>query len=524
MALFLVPVALSAGAAAEPRLSFAALEAAHAEPGSRFADVDGVRLHYVDEGPNEGRVDGRAPVIVLLNASYLNLSSWAGVAARLKAGHRVIRMDFPTVGLSQALRDEALDIRAFEGQVLGLMDRLGVAKATLVGTSSGAIVAFRVASEHPERFERLVLLNAAGLPRTAATDPLRQRPRLPGAPAPGSRAFWDESLRANFSDPARVREDFVSQVYDWSRREGVEREGQVFLKTFGTGDPKGVLGRISLPTLILWGEKGTTLSHLEAEVFGFWLTGAPRMIRKYADAGHYPQVEQPAMVAEDIAAFVGGKLDAGLLPASAAPARTLAEVPFWQRTQGYWTGLSMYNSLKEGPSADQSESLTETRVDGERMTDTEYRYYPPGERTRKMSGVALAEGEGLEVVRVLEGRMADGSGRVVMAPQTGGQYAGKQVVVAPLGPDTAMMTVAAPGGPESYRIHIDATAPDRRLRMVIGLQGPDEPGALRAVAAIRERRISADEMAAMRREMRARFKVGAVLTLGVDGMPVVSRP
>lgn len=510
----------NAAAPPEPPLSFAALEAAHAEPGSRFIDVAGVRLHYVDEG--------RGPPLILLNASYLNLSSWQAVASRLKASHRIIRLDFPTVGLTRAGNEQALDIKAFEGQVLGLMDQLKIDKAALAGTSSGAIVAFRLAAAHPKRFDRLVLVNAAGLPRTAATDPLRERQRAVDAPIPGSFAFWRRSLSDNFADPARLQEAFVGQVHDWSRREGSKADAQVFMKGFATGDPQAVLGRITMPTLILWGEKGVTLSHLEAEVFAQWLVQAPAMIRKYANAGHYPQVEQPDLVAADIEAFMAGRLDPQLRPAPGPVTARLEDVPFWRANAGLWLGEDVYLTAAGERKIDGYANLTETRLANDSMEEEEFRFYAASELATAMAGGKLRPGEGVELRQLQKGRMADAGGRVVIISGHSGGEADKIVTIEPFSPGAAMVSVAAvAGGRHVYRTHIDVTAPDQRIRTTLGLaEGPpgnSPPGSLRAVALFREARQSPAARAALLAALRTRFKVAVVIESGVDGKSIVHR-
>ena len=509
----------AAARAAEPALSLPALQAAHAEPGSRYMDLAGafgtVRVHHVVEGPQD------APAVVLLNASYLNLSSWRGVAEVLKSRHRVIRLDFPTLGLSRALDDKALDIRNFEGQVLAVMDRLGVKTATLVGTSSGAIVAYRLAAAHPQRFSRLVLLNAAGLPRTAATDPLRAQGRAPDAPEPGTAAFWRNSLRANFAAPDKVDAPLVELVHDMNRREGLDRDGRVFMKSFATGEPQAVLGQISMPVLVLWGETGITLSHLEAEVFAHWLVRAPRLVKKYADAGHYPQMEVPEKVAADIAAFVGGNLDARMLPPDRPVADRLEALPFWRANAGLWQGEDVYLSGSGERKIDAYANLTETRVAGETLEEEEWRFYGPSDMASAMADGLLKPGEGVEVRRLLKGRMADAAGRVVMLPGFNGQTPDKQVEMQPLADGVGLMTVRAGGkAQDGYRVHYDLTAPDRRVRNTMGLE-PD--GSLRAIALYREMRQAAGDKARLLAELRARYRVAVVVEAGADGRPVARR-
>ncbi len=511
----LLPLALlipTVAQTAEPALSFAALEAAHAEPGSKFIDLIGMRVHYTDEGTG--------PAVVLLNASYLNLSSWDGVAQRLRSGHRVIRVDFPSVGLTGPAPDSMLNIRGFETLVLALMDRLGVERTTLVGTSSGAIVAVRLAADQPQRFDRLVLVNAAGLPRTAATNPIRPRERPPGAPPVGSRAFWSENLRANFADPSKVGEPFVTEVYDWNRRVDSAREAQTFLAAFKTGDPQAVLAAVRAPTLILWGEKGITLSHLEAEVFAQWLTGTAVEIRKYPDAGHYPQVEKPEAVAADIAAFIAGRLDPKLRPPPGPSIARLEQSPFWQRNAGLWLGENVYLSATGERKIDGYSSLTDTRVDGADMEEIEHRFYPPSAMAEAMAAGQLRVGEGLELVTVQRGHLADGAGLVVLA----GQKPGARAEVQPLTSSSATMTVRLPPGEaEAYRIHIDLTAPDGRIRTFMGFEGGANQGALRAIALFRETRQPALQKAALLAALRQRYNVAVVTEPDASGTPVTRR-
>ncbi|WP_416908637.1 MAG: alpha/beta fold hydrolase [Polymorphobacter sp.] len=498
---------IAAAPALSQSLSLDALRTAYAEPGSRDMMVNGVRLHYVDEGPK----DSTAPPIVLLNASYMGLSSWQAVARRLAATHRVIRLDFPTLGLSGPAPDTAFDIRAFEPLTLGLLDALEIPRVHLVGTSSGGIVAFRLAATHPDRIARLILVNAAGLPRTAATDPLRQRPRSPDDPAPGSRAFWAKSLTENFADPARLTPEFITQVHDLNRREGQRREARLFMQTFSTGDPQSVLAQVRAPTLILWGKKSITLSHLEAEAFAHWLKNAPHRIEKYEDAGHYPQVETPDRLAADIAAFVSGAQDHQLVPPPLATAASLEALPFWQASAGLWEGENIYiapdGTAKSPPYA----SLTEVRLNGTRFEETEHRFYPASPTAEALAGRPLGKGESIEVQRRATGQMLDASGAVSLTPLAPGQ----SLILRPVSPSAAILTArTSADGPPSYRIHHDLTGPDTRLRTTFGL---DDGGRLRAVALFTETRHPPASLPTRLGELRKRFNVVTILESRPDG-------
>lgn len=273
-------------------------------PESRFIDIDGVRVHYVDQGSGEP--------VVLLHASYLSLHSWNELAGQLDDRYRVIRLDLSGAGLTGYDPSGRYGIERNIELVRGLIAALGLEKVAVVGTSSGGIVAFRLAARHPEQVSRLVLINSAGLPRTAATNPLRPRASRPAAWVQArlrSRSFWAQSLTDNFVPPHRPSAALVQMTYDMNRRAGGREITRLFLANFSTGDPQVELAQVRAPTLILWGQDNRTLMHLEAEVFAYWLGAAPSVIRKYPGLGHYPYLEDPQRVAGDIADFLAGQLD-----------------------------------------------------------------------------------------------------------------------------------------------------------------------------------------------------------------------
>src|SRR5690606_8346445 len=90
---------------------------------------------------------------------------------------RVIRYDRSPYGLSGDDPAGYHMDRQIE-QLSRLLDALGVERATLVGTSSGGINAFRFAARYPERVEHLVLINSGGLPRPPV-NPLTAPPANP---------------------------------------------------------------------------------------------------------------------------------------------------------------------------------------------------------------------------------------------------------------------------------------------------------------------------------------------------------
>ena len=303
--LALMGMSLAAVAQGATQISLEDLRKKYANAGSRFATIDGADIHYRDEG--------QGPVVVLLHASYFNLLAWDQLTEELQTGHRVIRLDFPNVGLSGPETREPpggkFNLIERNVEILGgLVEELDLDRFALVATSSGGSVGFRYASRNPERVTRLVLINSAGMPRTARTDPNRDRPEMakwddmPVKP----REYWEFAVNQNFPSDADAPDWFIDLAYDVNRRTETTPVSKYF---FETGDPKTILSNIQAPTLILWGKANPTVMHLEGDVIQHWMTSAPTFLKKYEGLGHYPYVEAPDQVIPDIAEFLAGAWD-----------------------------------------------------------------------------------------------------------------------------------------------------------------------------------------------------------------------
>ncbi len=102
-------------------------------------------------------VRGRGPAVVLITGSNLDRRMWTREAEWLASTHTVVRYDLRAHGAS----DTATAPFSNVGDLLALLDEIGVAKATLVGLSAGSTIALDAALEAPARVERLVLAGPA---------------------------------------------------------------------------------------------------------------------------------------------------------------------------------------------------------------------------------------------------------------------------------------------------------------------------------------------------------------------------
>jgi len=120
-----------------------------------YAEIDGLRLHYVDEGPREG-----TPIVC-----FHGEPTWAYLYRKMlpplvAAGHRVICPDYAGFGRSDKPTDRGW--YSYDGHVelmTALLDRLELRGATVVVQDWGGPIGLRWAVEQEERVERLVVLN-----------------------------------------------------------------------------------------------------------------------------------------------------------------------------------------------------------------------------------------------------------------------------------------------------------------------------------------------------------------------------
>ncbi len=112
------------------------------------ADLDWGRLHYEEVGAGD-------PVLLISGLNGL-ADPWRAVADALAPRFRVITHDHRGLGAS-GVWDSGYSVDQIAGDVLGLMDRLGLARAHLVGHSLGGAVAQAIAADHPERVVRLMI-------------------------------------------------------------------------------------------------------------------------------------------------------------------------------------------------------------------------------------------------------------------------------------------------------------------------------------------------------------------------------
>lgn len=257
---------------------------------------------------------GQGPVVVLLHGIASSAETWSKLIPRLADRYTVIAPDLLGHGKSaKPMGDYSLG--AFASGVRDLLAALGHDRATVVGHSLGGGVAMQYAYQFPARCERLVLVSSGGLGRELSI-------LLRAASLPGSELV----LPVLTSEPVR---NGVDRVADRLRRVGIRPAASMretwlsitslaqddarraFLRTLRTivdvgGQRVSATDRLYLareiPTLIAWGGRDRIIPLRHATDAHAAMPGSE--LKVFADAGHFPHGDEPAVFAETLERFI----------------------------------------------------------------------------------------------------------------------------------------------------------------------------------------------------------------------------
>lgn len=265
---------------AAPLASDDALRAQYGLPHSRFMDIDGTPIHYVDEG--------KGPAILLIHGSYSSLRQWNGWAAALKTQYRVIRFDLPPAGLSGPSAHGKYTTEDNFHIIDVLTQRLGVDRFMVVSTSTGSITGIAYASLHPDKVIAQIFGNAVVGP--FKYDPSRLSDDLKKAVAedathPGFHKpeFWRQILLANIEDKAKVTPELAQEWTDLNNRALRMPTQPTKPSLIRTADD---LKSIRLPTLVLWGAEDHEVGLDHAQAAMALLPGPDKQLIVMPGCGH----------------------------------------------------------------------------------------------------------------------------------------------------------------------------------------------------------------------------------------------
>ena len=270
----------------------------------RYAEIGDVRLHYVEAG--EG------PLVLLLHGFPQFWYQWRHqIPALVEAGFRVVAPDMRGYNLS----DKLPGVRAYRVELLARdVERLilacGERTATVVGHDWGAIVAWIAAMRHPERVQRLAILNVPHPARflEGLLSPMQllrsshifffQIPRLPEKVIrAGDFALLRSVLgRDPVQSEAFAAEDIERYVEAIARPGALTATLNYYRALLRKpGETRALLQRVEAPVLVIWGERDRFLSRRLAEPPHLWVPNLVRL-KRLPDASHWVAEDRPLEV------------------------------------------------------------------------------------------------------------------------------------------------------------------------------------------------------------------------------------
>jgi len=301
-----------------PDLPTDEVDAAYASADSRFVELaDGTRIHYLDSSAKDvasaasgtrssdampaPTADSRQ-VLILIHGSFDSVFTWEEVLPELRKSFRVLALDLPAHGLTGRTSSGRYAMQDMVDALHAWTVALGLSRFVLAGNSMGGHTAWRYALAHPERVEKLILIDSAGYPVDTA-------PLVEAEPNPvmtwvyrnlDPTLFVRRGLARSVADPNDIRPREVERAVAFLRRAG-SREAQAARNRQRSAPVFERIRELQTPTLILWGDRDALLPVGLAQRFDEDLPNSRLEI--YSGIGHRPQLESPERVVADIRAF-----------------------------------------------------------------------------------------------------------------------------------------------------------------------------------------------------------------------------
>jgi pimeloyl-ACP methyl ester carboxylesterase len=269
---------------------------------SRFTDVDGVRVHYQEAG------DPNVPPMILIHGFAASNLVWSKVFLEFaEAGYRVIAPDLLGYGYSGKPRKLDYTIPRQAEMIVSFLQRLGIDRAVLVGSSYGAAIAATIALDHPSLVEKLVLVGAVtnNKPTRYLLMRLFSSPIIGDVLSPlvvGSRRLLRLRMKRVYDRHSWVLDERrVDARHVPLATRGAHR---AIIRTVRRWDAERVSRDAHLltqPTLLLWGENDREVPLGDGEYLHEEIPNSRLVV--FRECGHLPNEEYPEIFTKLVLEF-----------------------------------------------------------------------------------------------------------------------------------------------------------------------------------------------------------------------------
>ena len=274
---------------------------------SVFVETNGVRLHTVQAGPDDG------PLVVLLHGFPECWYGWHRQLGPLAdAGYRVVVPDQRGYNLSEKPSGvSSYHIRELAADIVGLVDALGDEQAAVAGHDWGAAVAWWLALEYPDRLSKLCIVNVPHptvFERTLRSSWSQRKNswyilwfQLPVLPELtlrlGNHWLLADSLQSTSRSDAFTETDIDRYRLAWSQPGAVT--GMLnWYRAIARARPTPVRQQVAVPTRMLWGADDVALDiEMAHKSIEYCTDGELQVVD---DATHWILHEEPALAVETL--------------------------------------------------------------------------------------------------------------------------------------------------------------------------------------------------------------------------------
>lgn len=240
------------------------------------AEINGVEIYYEVYG------EGNGDPVILLHGGLSNGDHFVNQIPVLAENHEVVVMDSRGHGRS-SFDDTPISYAVMAEDVLGLMDHLGIDKASIVGWSDGGIIGLEIALTQPDRLNKVVAYGANYDPTGVRLDV-------------GTNEYFNayvtrasEEYQQNSPAPERWDEFLTNISNMWATQPNYTDEQ---------------LTTITTPFLILDGEKEEAIDLNQTKLMGLLIPDAELILMP--DTGHFAMFEQPEEFNQIVLDFLDG--------------------------------------------------------------------------------------------------------------------------------------------------------------------------------------------------------------------------
>ena len=261
---------------------------------SRFLPLMGMEVHYRDEGNMNDSIP-----IILLHGMSSSLNTWDSLVILMKNEKRLISIDLPAFGLTGPNPQNSYDTDYNVSFLDSFLIKMNIKQCIIAGNSRGGGIAWNFAADHPDKINKLILINSAGYQGKKGKGSIGFK--IASIPVINNLLLYitpkfliRKSLETIFVDQSKITEDLVTRFHDLTICEG---NRIATLSIFKNRQPLNSekIKSINTPTLIIWGENDELISVDDAYLFHQNIKGSKLEIIK--NSGHTPMEENPDKVA-----------------------------------------------------------------------------------------------------------------------------------------------------------------------------------------------------------------------------------